>query len=84
MAYVRVPAKNHRLAKIAKKEFEKLLDKGYVDAEFVNTKERVAKIILTYENEPDLEWSLNAHMIRKGLARIDLTIPSNPLKDDFY
>lgn len=72
------------MSKVAAKAFEKLLDKDYVDAEFVNTEHHLTGIILTYENEPDLERSINALMIKQGMARIDFSIPNNPLADEYF
>lgn len=78
---MKIPVRGHRLEKIAKKAFENLLDKGYVDAEFVGTKHGLTTIILSYEGEADLEESINARMIKQGLARIDVT-PNNPFDED--
>ncbi|EAS06886.2 tudor domain protein (macronuclear) [Tetrahymena thermophila SB210] len=84
LAYVKVPFGNHKLAKAAKKEFEKLLDNGYVEAEFVQAGGNLTSIILTFENEPELDRSINALMIQSGFARINFNIPNNPFSDELF
>ncbi|EGR31276.1 tudor domain protein [Ichthyophthirius multifiliis] len=87
LAYIKVPFGKHKMSKETKQYFEKKIDEKNWEAEFVfQGKNNKVNNVILYENNGqfELENSLNLHFVHAGFARIDQTLPNNPLQDEIF